>query len=1180
MKKPNIFQAFCGVILISLVCSYSKTQDYYEFEEFESNAEELESNSRIIDSESNNKITNLGIHITGQVNVTLDYEKTFPENFTVRYNKYGRLFNITFVRINESNPAYPIPSSNVYVIDKNTGRPVVHRLQANKETYQIYKQVVDKGIATLMKNYGNNIKKPFRLVASIFDKENATETTFSIVPEKIDETNYFFRDKRETVTLNNEHIEGLKKEVEQILSNETTTITPNVTVEVEPVTSQNQTKTLPHDQRLIYFPRPSTNSPVPLVVELLLVTDPTVYEVHRKFCKTNDKEKIFQHMRIYYSYLINGVNQRFQNSLRNDTEIKLSVKLTNFLFLTNPSESEWTNPKLVGDKVHLKYRGREVITVTPVLTAFTKYMNSKTLPFQYDHAIGIFSKDLWSNDNGQLPALRSKVMGFSLMGGICGIQRYSIVEDLGGFNSILTITREIAHNLGVPNDGLENISDECSASDNYLMTSEPSRDANSRSLLRFSSCSIKKLKANLLTEDKSNVAFKGICLKNVPEQIPTEATQTEYHYPGQIWTADDQCKLVYGLNASFCRDKVDHVCGNLYCRISNMENRCIAIGAAAEGTSCGEARICLQEVCTSSNMMGFQSKADLTYMQKNSPNEQCQFGDDIVTQDLVGVQLKMAQMSCQAFLNFVFDQNQPPNLYCSEEKFAKSCCQTCKKYNALTCVDKYFDCERHKKTCDTGFLKGIPLAKVCQKTCQSCENEGPLYCSAKLNLCQNGAICSNQTVSSNSLFGFKCICAAGYSGEFCEIKNACEPNPCMNSGQCEKIGSSGYICKCSHSFTGLNCMEIIHTTTTTTTTKQTTTTTTTTPLTAAPTIRFNWNAWSTPGPFATIKQLPKDESNIWNRWNFQPPENNINKYPTEVKTNPPTTHFNNWNTFPTGPFLTSRVPDPVVTTKFSWNPYNPDLFKTESPIKPVINMGSWATWSPPSIRKEEKTIETTTPRYMWTSFNPNNYNNNNNNNNEMATKLPENKWTIWGRPNIIETKTEPITTTASTSSKFAWYTYNPNTYRSETPATVVNNRPQWTQPTEKKTDIFTYKPQWSSWTELSTTPKPNWNPYVPDVNSQNNQWVRPNTEQAWKDWTHPSKVPSVTTPASTIAFQMTTVNPAPLGVTTAKKDLSGPCQNFHDQICNHYASLQLCRDSHFINGFPITSQCSKACGVC
>ena len=120
----------------------------------------------------------------------------------------------------------------------------------------------------------------------------------------------------------------------------------------------------------------------------------------------------------------------------------------------------------------------------------------------------------------------------------------------------------------------------------------------------------------------------------------------------------------------------------MYCRISSAENRCIAIGAAAEGTSCGDGKICLQEMCTHTNSMSSQTRAVLTYLQNNSPRDTCQFGDDVVTQDLVGVQLKSAQMSCQAFLDFVFDSNQPPNLYCSEEKFAKSCCQTCKSnYN-------------------------------------------------------------------------------------------------------------------------------------------------------------------------------------------------------------------------------------------------------------------------------------------------------------------------------------------------------------------------------------------------------------------------------------------------------------------------------------------------------------------
>ena len=111
----------------------------------------------------------------------------------------------------------------------------------------------------------------------------------------------------------------------------------------------------------------------------------------------------------------------------------------------------------------------------------------------------------------------------------------------------------VLNSLGAPNDGLENISDECPSSENYLMTSEPIRDANNRNLLRFSSCSIKKLKTTLLSDDKSSISFKGSCLQNLPEQVPPEVTQTDYHYPGQIWTADDQCKLVYGQNSTFCR---------------------------------------------------------------------------------------------------------------------------------------------------------------------------------------------------------------------------------------------------------------------------------------------------------------------------------------------------------------------------------------------------------------------------------------------------------------------------------------------------------------------------------------------------------------------------------------------------------------------------------------------------
>jgi hypothetical protein len=54
--------------------------------------------------------------------------------------------------------------------------------------------------------------------------------------------------------------------------------------------------------------------------------------------------------------------------------------------------------------------------------------------------------------------------------------------------------------------------------------------------------------------------------------------------------------------------------------------------------------------------------------------------------------------------------------------------------------------------------------------------------------------------------GFRCICPPGYSGNRCEIRDACQSNPCMNGGTCQLInGNNGYQCVCPAGYSGPRC---------------------------------------------------------------------------------------------------------------------------------------------------------------------------------------------------------------------------------------------------------------------------------------------------------------------------------------------------------------------------------------
>lgn len=79
------------------------------------------------------------------------------------------------------------------------------------------------------------------------------------------------------------------------------------------------------------------------------------------------------------------------------------------------------------------------------------------------------------------------------------------------------------------------------------------------------------------------------------------------------------------------------------------------------------------------------------------------------------------------------------------------------------------------------------------------------------NLCRNGATCQDL------LDGYKCLCAAGFTGQFCERAplyvdssiDACSYHDCRNGGVCRKKSFSDYECRCPSGFGGKKCEKLI-----------------------------------------------------------------------------------------------------------------------------------------------------------------------------------------------------------------------------------------------------------------------------------------------------------------------------------------------------------------------------------
>lgn len=104
-------------------------------------------------------------------------------------------------------------------------------------------------------------------------------------------------------------------------------------------------------------------------------------------------------------------------------------------------------------------------------------------------------------------------------------------------------------------------------------------------------------------------------------------------------------------------------------------------------------------------------------------------------------------------------------------------------------------------TC-VGILKDGQPSFTCkcplEYSASLCEIHEPNACDS--SPCLNGGTCGLKTLSE-----FKCACAEGYSGKFCEKQNLCASSPCRNGGSCTLVSGDKFKCICPKGFKGPNC---------------------------------------------------------------------------------------------------------------------------------------------------------------------------------------------------------------------------------------------------------------------------------------------------------------------------------------------------------------------------------------
>ncbi|XP_033633834.1 A disintegrin and metalloproteinase with thrombospondin motifs 12-like [Asterias rubens] len=200
-----------------------------------------------------------------------------------------------------------------------------------------------------------------------------------------------------------------------------------------------------------------------------------------------------------------------------------------------------------------------------------------THPNHHDAAVLLTRKDLCKGFDAPCGTL-----GLAQVSGMCQREWSCNINEDTGLALAYTVAHELGHSFGMQHDGLDNSCTKTNDSQIHVMSSQLTGVYGA---LTWSPCS-----SNYVTRFLDQ-GF-GDCLNDEP-------TQHDFNFPlvppGVMYTAEHQCRLQYGVNASVCSLLEPDQCSTLWCKSgSHCHSK---LSAAAPGTSCGRDKWCRDGEC-------------------------------------------------------------------------------------------------------------------------------------------------------------------------------------------------------------------------------------------------------------------------------------------------------------------------------------------------------------------------------------------------------------------------------------------------------------------------------------------------------------------------------------------------------------------------------------------------------